>query len=382
MKIKLSKATRDQARIQSFEGLRGIMAIAVLNCHIVVLYPLLSESFIWKGFRYSPFSIFASGGFGVSYFFVLSSFGVWFNNYEKDWKIVAIGYFKRYFRLLPTLIMSDFLACVFFKNGFYFLTPGSLNDAGIIQFSRYVDRERSYWKVIYDAAWHVFVSGGSEFVAPFWTIRGEMIGGCIAIVLLLIMRNMPYKRKVMLIIFASVGVGFLGNEYYYSTIAGIILCEFIRFIALKKWNEKKWHCWWIIGTLTVFELVVLWNGLSIGKEINYSVFCGIAWAMIMAYVFFRKNGMLCKILESKPVGMMGKLSFQIYGLHWTLISSVGAFLISRDCLGHGFWYGLTVYLVVVILTFILAYALWWVNNVIQRNIVDKIFNKLGIVCLR
>ena len=143
------------------------MAIAVLNCHAKVLFPVLVETSIWKAFLYTPFSMFVSGGFGVSYFFVLSSFGLWLNNYEKDWRLIVAGYVKRYFRLIPTLVMSDFVAFVLIRNGFYYLTPGYFDDTGMIKFNIFMSNSRTVLGMLKDSMWDVFVYGKSNYVAPF-----------------------------------------------------------------------------------------------------------------------------------------------------------------------------------------------------------------------
>lgn len=221
-------------RIQSFEGLRGIMAIAVLNCHVMGLFPLFGQSAVGKVLLHTPLFIFISGGFGVSYFFVLSSFGFCFNNYERDFKSIIIGYIKRYFRLVPTLMMSDFVVLFLVRNGFYYLMPGWFDDAGLFQFSIYIDKSRTVFEVIKDSVWDIFVLGLPKYVPPFWTIQLEMLGGGIAIIILLAIRNKTYIYKFIIILFAFVGISFLKNSYYYSTLAGVILCEIVRCFRKKE----------------------------------------------------------------------------------------------------------------------------------------------------
>lgn len=68
------------------------------------------------------------------------------------------------------------------------------------------------------------------------------------------------------------------------------------------------------------------------------------------FLSYHQNSILCKFLESKPVGMLRKLSLQIYGLHWTLINTVGAFPVIRGYFGNILLDGIVAYLTVVILT--------------------------------
>ena len=63
------RKTENEQRIQSLEGLRGIMAIAVLNCHVLGLFPSFATSFIQKIFAYTPLAVLISGG-SVYHFFL------------------------------------------------------------------------------------------------------------------------------------------------------------------------------------------------------------------------------------------------------------------------------------------------------------------------
>lgn len=350
------------------------MAIAVLNCHAKVLFPLLAETSIWKAFLYTPFSVLASGGFGVSYFFVLSSFGLCFNNCKKDWKLIIIGYIKRYFRLVPTLLMSDFSAFILIRSGFYYLTPGYFDDTGMIKFDTFMSNNRTVTGVIKDSVWDVFVSGKSKYVAPFWTIKLEMLGGIIAIIILLMTRNRSYKYKIVTFLFAGLLIAFYGNGYFYSTLAGVILYEIFCYIGLKVKDEwgKRYSKYWVYATFIIFWAIVVWAIMPMNQKVNYADFCGIAWGMLMVSLFFDQNSIMCKFLESRPLKMLGKLSFQIYGLHWGVICSAGCFLINR---GYGIRIGggIMVYLIVVAVTIVLAYAIWRINNAIQHSLTDRIF---------
>lgn len=353
------------------------MAIAVLNCHAKVLFPVLVETSIWKAFLYTPFSMFVSGGFGVSYFFVLSSFGLWLNNYEKDWRLIVAGYVKRYFRLIPTLVMSDFVAFVLIRNGFYYLTPGYFDDTGMIKFNIFMSNSRTVLGMLKDSMWDVFVYGKSNYVAPFWTMKLEMLGGIIAIGILFIIRNRTYKYKIITLLFAGLIIAFYGNGYYYSTLAGIILYETLGYISLRKMHRrKKYSKYWFCVTLMIFWMIVMWAVMPMNQKVNYANLCGIAWALLMAYLFFDQNSIMCKFLESSPLKILGKLSFQIYGLHWGIICSIGCFLVNRgyDIQIGG---GIMIYLIVVAVTIILAYAIWQINDVIQRNLIDRMFAHLG-----
>lgn len=76
--MELHEKGGDQAgtgRIAWLDGLRGIFAVAVFNCHIVPnLFPAIAESKLWEILSYTPFFIFVSGGIPISYFMVLTGF--------------------------------------------------------------------------------------------------------------------------------------------------------------------------------------------------------------------------------------------------------------------------------------------------------------------
>lgn len=364
-----------KGRIKSYEGIRGIMSIAILNCHVIPgLFPLMVKSSVWKNFCYTPLSIFVSGGFGVSYFFVLSSFGLCYSNYNKEWKLIILGCIKRYFRLLPTLMMSDLVAFILFKNRWYYLVPGNLEDTSMLRFDVYQGAVKGISNVIKDSIWDVFIYG-SSYVAPFWTIKLEIRAGIIILCFILAVRNRKYIQKLIAFFSVCIGVGFLNSAYYYSTIMGAILYISYHYLCGRQ-NErkkKKQSKYWLWATLIVFWLIVLWSYSSFNLKINYTYFCGIGWMMLMIWLLFNKNSVVEQFLMSRPISKLGKISFQIYGLHYLVMCSFGCFLINRFHANNNILYGMITYFMVVGLTIVLAYIMNWIDSLIQHHIVDKIF---------
>lgn len=274
--------------------------------------------------------------------------------------------------MIPTILMSDFLVFVLNKKRLWHSMPGHFDDAGVYKFDIYIDSSKKIVGLLRDAVWDVFVSG-SNYLAPFWTIKFEVFGGLLALVLLLFLRNKSYVYKISILLIMYLIVAVWGNIYNISTLIGLTFYEILNYVRSKKIVlKKKYKIYLGIVTGAIFWLIVLWGQLPINSRVNYAYFCGVAWVMFMTYIFSSK-GIVRKFLESKPINMLGKMSFQIYGVHYAIISSLGCLFVNQNSGINILLDGITIYLSVVGLTIGLAYVIWKINNVIQKNLVNGMF---------
>lgn len=88
----------------------------------------------------------------------------------------------------------------------------------------------------------------------------------------------------------------------------------------------------------------------------------------MIGILFNQNGIIGRFLMSKPIRKLGAISFQIYGLHYAIICSLGCFLVNK-----GTYRNFIIYFGVVGTTIILASFIHWIDKMIQCNFVDKLF---------
>ncbi len=113
-------------RIKSIEGLRGTFAFAVFNSYTIpALFPHVIDSAIWKALFCTPLFFLKTAGFGVGYFFFVSGFGLYLLEDKKSWWRIILTILKRYFRLVPTILMCNLFCWILMRKNFYYLDSGN-----------------------------------------------------------------------------------------------------------------------------------------------------------------------------------------------------------------------------------------------------------------
>ena len=346
---------KQKNRIAVYDNLRGFFSLAVFNGHCIpILFPTLVGTTVWSVINYTPFVLFRGSGFGVSYFFVLSGYGITKSIYDNKWRSICWKCIRRYLRLLPVIFICVSLSALSMKLGIYYLTPGILSDSGEIKFTAYYRPDININMILRDTFWDVFFRG-SSFVSPFWTMKMEIRGSILISIIVPIMRKRTLPMKVLIMLVLLFACSYCSSTYYYSLLCGVILYLIMRYIEDKqiRVNAKIGRVILIIGLFFTY-MVIFWAVSPFEHWADYTCFSGIGFSLIMLGLYYDKTNFITRFSEKKIVSCLGSISYSIYGIHYIVISTIGCMLINTFDKKLSIIEMLFVYAVVLIATIFFA----------------------------
>lgn len=317
--------TKPKNRIVVYDNLRGFFSLAVFNGHCLpILFPFLVETTAWSVINYTPFVLLRGAGFGVSYFFVLSGYGITKSIYDNKWGSIYWKCIRRYFRLLPVILICVSLSALSMKFGLYYLNPGILLDSGGTKFTVYYRPDINIKMILRDSFWDVFFRG-SSFVSAFWTMKIEIRGSILISVIIPIIRKRAWTVKILIMLALLIACSFCSSTYYYSLLYGVILYLIIRYIEIKqiKIEVQSGRIILIIGLLFTYIIIL-------GTAFSYDLwaFSGIGFSLVMLGMYYNKTNFITQFAEKKFVSDLGGISYGIYGIHCVVINTIGCMLIN------------------------------------------------------
>ncbi len=360
-------------RIRSLEGLRGLLAVAVFNGHIIPsLFPQVVDGSIWEGAYYTPLFFLLSAGFAVSYFFFVSGFGLCISGEEKSWWKIILNILKRYCRLVPIILLCNLLCWLLMKGGFYYIDYGDYNP-------QVYDLNCSILRPIKEAFWGVF-RGEYSFSNPFWTIEPQFKGILYVSILLIVEKQLPIWLHVVINTVVAIVMYCLkvqATAYVISMVAGTVCYEiYIRntphWKRVREFAKRRKTMMYALLFLTL-ELIVIWFHIeSLNKALNYTFFCWIPFVVLLPVILAHDNA-LDRVLEGRLLTWLGKLSFAFYGVHIIIRSSFGYAMIlilksDPDPIRIA-----VVYIIVLLITLVAAAGFTFINRLIQAKAVNPLF---------
>ncbi|WP_163323675.1 acyltransferase family protein [Draconibacterium mangrovi] len=298
-------------RITKLDGLRGIFCLMIILFHY-------KEDFL-PSYLYNNFFI-RESYLAVDFFFVLSGFVISYN-YNT---IKTIGEFityikKRFIRLYPLLLFSTtafFLTDLFFN---YFLpTYISTVEPFYALFKKYLDT------IAFTNSTPIL---GNTFGMnpPSWSISAEMIS-YIIFGFSMVFIPKKYTRPFLMTIIILSAVFLIINGWLFeikgdlSFLRGFIsfnIGYFVWLFSLKKFKINN-SLEFILPILFLFLLFISFNVTGLSKNI-------VSYAIIPLYfgfsvlTFLKTDGVLSKLLESKPLKFLGDISYSIYLNHFIIL---------------------------------------------------------------
>lgn len=167
-------------RNHALDGLRGVAAIIVVLSHAALFfYPALhgigAASNLESAVFSSPIPILYAGNFSVCVFFVLSGYVLSIKySLTGDDTLVRGMFVKRYFRLMPAVLLVSLINCVLMKLGLMHNQIATSSDWA----HSFFNMPPSLIDATHEGMWTNFVSGASlpSYNPPAWTMRVEFFG--------------------------------------------------------------------------------------------------------------------------------------------------------------------------------------------------------------
>jgi len=315
------------------EGLRGVAALVVVAHHYLCTF--FPAAIFGGGARYqfenwlynTPLQVLVAGNFAVCVFFALSGYVLSYRFIAtKDVAFLRSGAIKRYFRLAPPIF-----AAVMLSYGLYRL--GGIHNAAAAKITG-SDWLSVMWPhaagSLPEALWQGTVgqllgkANPDIFDKPLWTMNVEFFGS-LAVFAFLAAFGMAKKRWMLYIVAA----GFCWNSYYLAFIFGMALCD-----ALAIWPKQRFHpitlglagaAGLLLGSTGMTGPVWdFYSQLRMPFAPNADVFAlphTLGAGLVLAVVLY--SGVLKRLLATRPMVYLGKISFSLYLVHMVIIGSVG-----------------------------------------------------------
>ncbi|MGZ9587332.1 acyltransferase family protein [Paenibacillus marinisediminis] len=343
-------------KIIYLDGLRGTAAFIVVITHFFQVFaPYVFEGnpeIIHFGFEQfaaqTPINLLFNGNFAVCLFFVLSGYVLSHRYFQsKDRSIVYFSALKRYVRLAVPAFASVLIAYLImvFGLGYYNdingLTRASMPDP--------YQADPSILTLVREGLFNTFFTHGSQYNPVLWTMTYELFGSFIIFIFLIALG----ARRVRIIGYAALAWFFI-DSYYLGFVLGMLLSDLRN-------SGRDWLGYirypWVNAALVIIGIYLGSYPYVSSEGTVYSV---LVWGAgsISLFVFYHIIGsflILTALLNSsrmqtlfslKPFAYLGKVSFSLYLVHFTIICSFSSYLFLK--MNPALPYGVNVLLTTVI----------------------------------
>jgi peptidoglycan/LPS O-acetylase OafA/YrhL len=325
------------SKIAYLDGLRGLAACVVVVSHFFQVFaPSVFEGrpeiehFAFESFAArTPVNLLFNGNFSVCLFFVLSGYVLSYRYFRtKDPIHVYSSALRRYFRLAVPAVLSILFAYLIMVFGFWFYddiretTLSSMPDPFIAS--------TSFLLMAKEALLHTFFTYGSAYNPVLWTMTYELFGSFLIFAFLLLVGKLKFRFAIYAILFWV-----LGDSYYLGFVLGMLLSDLMY--SGRNWLASIQRPWVNLLLLTVGLYLSSFPYVGIEGTI-YSILVWKSSAGFSYFVFYHIVGsflILTALLNSsrmkalfsrKLFSYLGKVSFSLYLVHFTIICSFGSFI--------------------------------------------------------
>lgn len=354
-------------KLDYIDGLKGIGALMVYLCHFVfafyyAAYTLLPEHVNTKtGIEIligkTPLNFFYNGNGAVCLFLVFSGFVLCLSYFHtRDRARLKSGALKRYFRLMPVIVVVNLLIFVLMSLGLYQNGQAAVLTKSIPWLQGFNQFEPKLSGVLYESLIGCFVRGSNNYNGVLWTIP-YLFWGALLVYLAAYLVGENHLRYITYGVMILVS---LKTDIYFSGIfLGFVLCDFFN---TQERIVKLYQRFWMIPLLIFLIGFYLVSYPSIGTELPGTIYGLLPAAYTVIYhilgAFFLTAGVLgCERLQwffsRKPFLYLGRISYSLYLLHFPVIAvfSCWFFLSLQERLG----YSLTVGIDFVLTTFLVLF---------------------------
>ncbi|MEC0305431.1 acyltransferase [Paenibacillus lautus] len=346
-------------KIVYLDGLRGLAALIVVVSHFFQVFaPSVFEGrkeiehFAFEEIAArTPFNLLFNGNFSVCLFFVLSGYVLSYRFFQTgDRFIIYSSAIRRYFRLAVPALVSVFLAYLIIV-----LDLGAYDKIRGMTLSSMPDpfmADGNLLIMLKESLVHTFFTYGSQYNPVLWTMTYELFGSFLIFVFLVTCGRHGIRYAVYAVLICV----FI-DSYYLGFILGMLLSDvknsgrdWLAYIR-RPWIHILLLCIGIYAGSypyvapqgTIYSLLQ-WGA----SDFDLFVFYHVIGSFLILGVLLNSNRMQ-SIFSRRFFAYLGKVSFSLYLVHFTVICSLGSFIFLY--LNQFLNYGLSV-LFTIIITFL------------------------------
>lgn len=372
----------------SLEAVRGVASMVVFVWHFFLAFDSALLFDPARGVVGMPYYAFFHGTAAVDLFFVLSGFVLTRRFFETGERgLLTTGAVKRWFRLMPVVLISVLLSWACYHFGLYFYeqaaplsgstwlqaSGGSTNPpvtAGFLS---------AFWQGFFDA----IIRGEVNFNSNLWTLHIEFWGSLLAFAFAWGVRKLQDDLSTLwlVVLVLSIVVSFV-DLHYLAFIIGPLLAAFGT--RLKPVGAVAG------ASLLLGGLLVLGYRAPLGfysflapltlfpRDTIYILFSMVGSTLLILACLAWPT--LNKRLQHPLSRFLGQISFPLYVLHIVMICSLGSAVFAFMGAGDPFRAKFITAAILVPTTLAFAYALslfdqWWVRR-LNRVVAQRAYSRI------
>lgn len=327
------------------------------------------EHFAFEGIAArTPFNLLFNGNFSVCLFFVLSGYVLSYRFFGTgDRFIVYSSAIRRYFRLAVPALASVFLAYLILV-----LDLGAYDNIRGMTLSSMPDpfaADANLLVMLKESLFHTFFTYGSQYNPVLWTMTYELFGSFMIFVFLIVCG----RHRIRYAVYAILICLFI-DSYYLGFVLGMLISDVknsgrdrLAFIY-QSWIRLLLLCAGIyLGSYpyvapqgTIYS--ILQRGAS---NFDFFVFYHVIGSFLILTVLLHSSRMQ-SIFSHRFFAYLGKISFSLYLVHFTIICSFGSYVFLH--LSPFLNYGPRVLLTTILTFAVIAAVAHWFYRLVDARI--------------
>ncbi|MGG4341962.1 acyltransferase family protein [Paenibacillus lautus] len=369
-------------KIVYLDGLRGLAALIVVVSHFFqVFVPSVFEGrkeiehFAFEGIAArTPFNLLFNGNFSVCLFFVLSGYVLSYRFFQTgDRLIIYSSAIRRYFRLAAPALVSVFLAYLIIV-----LDLGAYDHIRGMTLSSMPDpfaADANLLVMLKESLVHTFFTYGSQYNPVLWTMTYELFGSFLIFGFLVLCgrRVIRYAAYVLLIYVFN-------DSYYLGFVLGMLLADL-------KHSGRDWLSYFHAPWMSFIWITV---GIYLGSypylDPEGTIYSILVWesdgfefftfyhviGSFLILIALLNSRWLQALFQHKLFAYLGKISFSLYLVHFTIICTLGChlFLLFSTFLSYG-WNIMVTSLITVPVIFGAAHAFYRLVDVNVLSVLSR-----------
>lgn len=266
-------------------------------------------------------TLFFNGTFAVVIFFVLSGYVLTIPYYRNNQDSFALHkrLWGRYLRLnIPVAAAILFSYLIYTCHGYFNIEAAAVSGS-TTWLNLFFKPGLSHVTAFRDMLWRSLLQGESNFNPVFWTLKIEFIA---SVYLLLFYIAKPKGNNFIFLIFCLLLI-FSINDKTPIFLLAVLMGSSLNMVTL----PKKWQPWILICGLYFGAFQYennIYNFLPAVPPWHQQNFYNTIGALLVAAPIL--NGYGSKLFESRLFQFLGTISFPLYLLHFTILSSFSCWL--------------------------------------------------------
>ena len=327
-------------KLDYIDGLKGIGALMVFFCHFVfafyyAAYSLTEDavntaSGIEIAIGKTPLNLLYSGNAAVCLFLVFSGFVLCLSYFHtKDKKRLKSAAWKRYFRLMPMILLSNTAIFLLMSRGLYRNSEAAVLTGSTVWFAGFNQFQPDFLQMLGESLAGCFLFGTNNYNGVLWTIPYLFSGALVVYLAAYLVGENPFRYvayAVMILMavktdiyFAGVFLGFAASDFF----------------CTQKKGMELWERFWLLPLGSFVLGVYLLSYPSIGSDMSgtvygllpsaYTTLYHMAGAVLLLAGVLGLPG-LQRFFGAKPFRFLGKVSYSLYLLHFPVIATFSCWL--------------------------------------------------------